>query len=288
MKIGIIGLDNSHALHYPRLIALAAQSMGEEITFPIASKAGSLNIPQSCERVDDIAIQVSQDTGCVLSEHIESVAESSDGLLILALDPQIKQAAVERTLPYGKPLFIDKYLAANTTQAKLLVQQARAQGTPLFSASALPFHPALLAFAQSGEPHKPHDIQMRGPLYKIAGLSPRLFYGFHYTGMAAALFHTDCRAIRVREHENGLSISGEWRDGGKLLVDARADDYGPFRLANEVAGIRAEIAGDNPTALYSGVAEAIASFFFNGPPSNAVEQAMRALAWLEGRPTPEE
>ncbi|MBT62016.1 MAG: hypothetical protein CML13_02240 [Puniceicoccaceae bacterium] len=280
MKIGIIGLDSTHALHFPCLLAQAAQRAGVEISYPLACQAHSPNLAISAQRVERITEQVVADYGCTLCEAPEELAQACDGLLILSFGLQVKQAMVDRVLPFGKALFIDKPLAPDSIAASKLIQQADHFGTPTFSASALPLHPNFIQFAAECQQHQSKKIHLSGPLAKVEGMSARLFYGVHYTEMAAALLEDDCLNLQVNESNSGLHISGECRNGRKLSIEARYDDNGPFRLVDQDNHTAYEIPSGSPGLLYSGLAAAIAAFFIHGKAPIPLKQVQRSLSWL--------
>ncbi|MCC3371594.1 hypothetical protein [Cohnella sp. REN36] len=129
-KIGFIDyfLDEWHAEKYPDWIKEAS---GGELQ--VAYAYGLIDAPNG--RTNAAWCEAH---GVELLDSIEAVVERSDCLVVLSPDhPEQHEALCQIPLRSGKPTYVDKTFAPDRETAIRLFELAAANGTPIFSTSAL-------------------------------------------------------------------------------------------------------------------------------------------------------
>ncbi len=135
-KIGIIDyyVDEWHSNTYFDILTKLNEQSSEKYCFKYAYAEletfnGSKPTAKWCE-----------EKGVENCQSIEEVCAKSDYLMILApSNPEKHLAYATKSLPYGKPTFIDKTFATSQAEARKIFQIAEKYGTKIFSSSALRF-----------------------------------------------------------------------------------------------------------------------------------------------------
>jgi len=164
-KIGFIDyyLDEYHALNYPKWLYEAA--------------GGELKVCYAYADIDSPAgrsnASVCEELGIELLSTIEEVVEKSDCLVVLSPDnPEHHERLSDLPLKSGKPTYVDKTFATDREMALRIIQNAKDNGTPFFSTSALRYAKEYAALEKKGI----EAISSRGPgvfeIYAIHQLEP--------------------------------------------------------------------------------------------------------------------
>lgn len=148
-KIGFIDhyIDEWHANHYPTMIRKSSYPEPFDVTLAWAEidPPGKLPLSEWCKG-----------HGVTPAESLEQVVEECDCLVVLSPEnPERHEALADLPLRSGKPVYIEKPIAATLAEARRLFEKAVAHKTPLMSSSALRFGSALanaLRDAVGGEP----------------------------------------------------------------------------------------------------------------------------------------
>src|SRR5690554_559412 len=140
-KVGIIGLDTSHSIAFTK--ELNGEDKKEQYrdfqvvaAYPYGSKVieSSYNrIPGYIEQVEGMGVEVVSSIAELLEKVDYVLLETNDGNLHLEQAYEVFKA--------GKPIFIDKPLAASVSQAIAITLLAKEYDAPFFSSSAVRFTP---------------------------------------------------------------------------------------------------------------------------------------------------
>jgi hypothetical protein len=143
MKIGFIDyyLDNWHFANYPKLIHDATE--------------GKMEVACVCAKIDRPGgkpnAQLSKELGIPLYETAEQVIEECDRLIVCApATPEVHKELCELPLASGKPTYVDKIFAPDTSTAEYIFTLAKKHNTPIFSSSALRFSRELEGVSAEG------------------------------------------------------------------------------------------------------------------------------------------
>lgn len=138
-KVGIIGLDTSHSLAFTKLLnaenpELLLDGYRVVAAYPYGSKDLAISkerIPKQVTEIQQFGVKISDSISQLLSEVDVVLLETNDGRLHLSQALEVIKA--------GKPLFIDKPLAASLKDGKAIFEAAKQYNVPVFSASSLRF-----------------------------------------------------------------------------------------------------------------------------------------------------
>ncbi len=137
MRIGIIGLDTSHATAFTRILNQTPPAAGlEGMNVVAAYPKGSPDIPTSVNRIPEYTEAVKK-MGVEIVDSIDQLLGKVDAVLLETNDgrPHLQQALP--VLRAGKPLFVDKPIAGSLPDAIAIFEAAERYATPVFSSSSL-------------------------------------------------------------------------------------------------------------------------------------------------------
>src|SRR6266566_10121913 len=140
IRVGIIGTDISHVIHFTRILNIAADPdhiAGARVV--AAYKGGSPDIVSSRTRVDGYADELKKVYGVEMAPDIPALCAKVDAILLESGDGRIHLAQAKPVIVAHKPVFIDKPLAATLEDAREIDRLAKAAGVPWFSSSGLRF-----------------------------------------------------------------------------------------------------------------------------------------------------
>lgn len=277
LKAGIIGCDTSHVIAFCRL--LNAPDAGTEfqgITIAYAYPGGSDDIESSRSRIDGFVDQLKRQ-GVEIVDSIGELADKADVIFLESVDgrkhwPQFREAAV------GKPVFIDKPLAASLVDALAIRDLAMSTGTPCFSSSGLRYSRQL------------SEIQTAIPRDQLLGVDvacpcqfephhPDLFwYGIHGVESIYTLMGPGCLEASRNESESAALVVGRWKDGRLATlrgVKAGKADYLCTAFGANKIETRRGFSGYEPL-----LAE-ICQFLATGKPPVPLDETIEILAFME-------
>ncbi len=213
IRLGIIGTDTSHAIAFTRAFN-GPEGEGHVAGAKVvaAYKGGSPDVESSYTRVDKFAAQLKDEWGVEFYDDIPTLCKNVDGILLESVDgrPHLEQA--RQVIEAGKPLFIDKPLAATLDDAREIARLAKEAGVPWFSSSSL-------RYSGVAEELKPHAKEATG----VATWGPGptephhyldfAWYGIHAVEMLYSLMGTGCVEVSRMSSENIDVAVGRWEDG---------------------------------------------------------------------------
>lgn len=212
VKVGIIGLDTSHALAFTKLLN-ATNPLPEHAGFRIvaAYPQGSKDIPSSTNRVPGYIEQV-KPQGVAIVGSIDELLKACDVVLLESNDGRVH---LEQALPVfkaGKRVFIDKPVAGSLPHAVALFEAAKKYGVPMFSSSSLRFT-AKTQEVRAGKFGKVVGVEVFSPCSLEATHPDFFWYGVHGVETLFTLMGTGCETV-VRVSTPGTDVAvGTWKDG---------------------------------------------------------------------------
>lgn len=261
LRIGLVGLDTSHALAFLGLFNEAEANehvSGGRIV--AAFKGGSPEIEASRLRVDEFAQQAADIYGVKLYDNIEKLTHDVDAIMILSVDGRQHLEQFRQTLAGRKPVFIDKPLAGSLRDAVEIVQLARNTQTPCFSSSSFRYLPdsplprlgtvgqITAAFSYGPAEREPHH--------------PDLFwYGIHSVEALYAALGSGCQQVVRTISDHADVVTGLWANGCVGTLQGNRDSYKGHGIT--VIGTKGIITGGERHS-YHPLAREIMQFFRTG------------------------
>lgn len=277
LRVGIIGLDTSHAIAFTNL--LNAKMPNPEFVgcrVVAAYPKGSPDIRSSVERVPKYTADV-ESKGVEIVESIDALLEKVDAVLLETNDGRPHLEQVIPCLKAGKPVFIDKPVAGSLSDAIAIYELAKKHKVPIFSASSLRYAPGAQAL-RNGKIGPILGCDAYSPC-SLEPTHPDLFwYGIHGVETLFTVMGPGCRSVaRTSTPDYELAV-GTWDDGR----------VGTFR------GIRKGKSGYGGTAFsakaiepvgpyggYEPLLVEIVKFFRTGQPPVSPEETLEIYTFME-------
>jgi len=281
-RIGIIGLDTSHSTTF------AAMFNGNDanpefadfrvtVAYPWGSKTiedGYSRVPMFTERIEAMGVRIVGSIDELLQEVDFVMLETQDGNLRL-----------EQALPVfkaGKPVFLDKPMAANLTGVCLLYELAAKYDVPLFSTSSFRYIAPVLE-ATSGKRGSVLGADCFGPCKEEPSHPSLYWYGMHAVEMLFTVMGTGCKTVtRIHTKETDLAV-GTWNDSrigtfrGMRVGEEHYYHFGGFAFC-EKGPVKLDSYADFG---YPGLMNEIVNFFRTGHIPVSPETTIEVYAFMD-------
>lgn len=277
LKVGIIGLDTSHAPAFTEVLNQGDQT-GElaGVRVVAAFPAGSPDMEISRTRLEGFTQEV-RALGVEIVESISALVERVDAVMLLSVDGRPHLAQVRPVMAAKKPVFVDKPVAASLADAVMLFQLVRDAGVPCFSSSALRFSPGFHQMRSDPEVGEVLGCDVHGPCH-LEPHHPHLFwYGIHGVEALVTIMGRGCQRVSCVHTAETELVTGVW-GGGRIGtfrgIRAGVNDYG-----GTVFGTR----GIRPTGGFAGyrpLVIEIARFLRTGRPPVDPAETLEIYALL--------
>jgi hypothetical protein len=244
IKIGIIGLDTSHAIAFTKF--LNGEDKKEEFKdFKIvaAYPYGSKTIKSSFDRIPGYIEQV-KGLGVEIVPSIADLLKKVDYVMLETNDGNLHLEQAYEVFKAGKPMFIDKPLGATLAQSIAIYQLARDYNVPIFSSSALRFVPQNQKL-RKGEYGKILGADCYSPATREKTHPDFGWYGIHGVETLFTIMGTGCVSVNRMSAEGTDVVVGLWGDGrigtfrgrrtgksiygGTAFTDKGAEPVGPYQ-----------------------------------------------------------
>lgn len=278
IRAGIIGLDTSHAVEFAKIFnnPKAAGDLGA-VEVVAAFPGGSPDIASSRDRVEGYT-KTMRGMNVEIVDSIPAMLAKVDVVLLESVDGRKHLEQAKPVFEAGKPVFIDKPLAASLKDAVQIAELGKKHNVPWFSASALRFGKTVQSVRQD-----PKIGPIRGAIaWSPCPLEPThgdlFWYGIHGVEELFTLMGPGCMAV-TRTHTDGADVvTGVWNDG-------RVGTFRGIRDGKETYG--GVVFGKNATVdaggfeSYEPLVQQIATFFRTKQPPVAPEETIEIMAFME-------
>ncbi len=272
MRIALIDhhLKNWHADTFLRLLQSgAASDLGD----------GQPEIVSAWEAEPTPATSDWRETnGIPRADSLEAAVEAADVVMALAPDNiDCHRAFCERVLPFGKPTFLDKFLAPNLGDAQAIVALAERWNTPLLCSSALRYAQELEELLTA----------VSGPVGEMfsRGMGQWGGYGIHSVSPVVRAMGGGARRLIDTGVPGASVVTLDYGDGRRANIETRACDNG-YEVFGWQLGVRdgsqyrvAQV--KRFEQFYINQLRAIVAFFASGVPDMRLDEALEIVAILE-------
>lgn len=286
IRVGLIGLDTSHAAAFTQLLNDPTRPdhvPGARIV--AAFKGGSPDVEASATRVDKFAEDLQTTWKIPLVASIEELLQRVDAVMLTSVDGRVHLQQARPVLAARKPLFVDKPFAASVRDAVELARLARVSGTPIFSSSSLRFTDDVVAIKADGRVADVRGAITWGPA-TLEPHHPDLFwYGIHAVEMLYTFMGAGCERV-TRTHTTGTDVVvGHWKDGRIGVVRGIRDGAAPYGQvvfgSKGVLSVPPGNASSTQRSSYHGLITAVIQFFQSGKPPVPIEETLEIMAFME-------
>jgi len=278
--VGLIGLDTSHAPAYARMLNDASDKnhlSGARIV--CAFPGGSPDVEASATRIEKFTKQVAS-YGVEIVPDIPTLLQKVDAVILTSVDGRVHLQQVRPVIAAGKPVFIDKPMAASLADVKEIFRLANEAGVPCFSASSLRFFPEL----QEALHDKSLGALTGCDAYSPAKLEPHhpdlMWYGVHGVEILFTAMGADCQSVSRTHTEGSDVVVGTWADGRiGLFRGARHDNIGYGATLFFEKGVR-HVEPDTKM-LYVHLLKEVLEFFKTGKAPVAQEETIAMFEFMQ-------
>lgn len=278
IRIGIIGLDTSHAIAFTKDFN-APKPIPELAGFRVvaAYPKGSPDIESSVSRVP-MYIKDVQGMGVEIVDSIEALLEKVD---VVLLETNDGRPHLEQVLPVfrkGKRVFIDKPIAGSLTDAVAIFEASRQYKVPVFSSSSLRYGKNSQA-VRAGKIGKVTSAETYSPC-SLEKTHPDLFwYGIHGVESLFTVMRTGCVSVqRTVSTASEDVVVGSWEGGRTGTFHGYREGKGGYGGTAEGTEGKMDV-GDY--GGYTPLVVEIAKFFRTGKPPVSEQETLEIYAFME-------
>ena len=277
LRLGIIGLDTSHAVAFTRLFNNPdADDHVPGARVVAAYPQGSRDIASSVSRVPGYTENL-RELGVEIVPSIADLLSRVDAVMLESNDGRVHLEQAKPVLAAHKPLFIDKPMAASLADSIAIFALARHHGTPVFSSSSLRYGVATQAVRGGAI-----GGILGCDIYSSDAVEPShpdfFWYGIHGCEALFTVMGTGCESVSRTGAADSDLVVGTWKDGRIGTFRAlRAGKQGYGGTAFGADQIRA--VGDSPG--YRPLVVEIVRFFQTGTPPVDADETLEIFAFME-------
>ncbi len=281
LRIGLIGLDTSHAPAFARLLNEPTNAdvlSGAHIV--AAFPGGSPDVEASHTRIERFTQQVSEEFGVEIVRDIPTLLGLVDAVILTSVDGRVHLEQATPVLKAGKPLFIDKPMAASLQEVREIFRLSDEYGTPCFSASSLRFLQPLQTALKDSTAGKIVGCAAYSPCKFEPHHPDLMWYGIHGIEMIFTVMGAGCtRVTRIHNKETDVVV-GVWQDG-------RIGSFRGIRKGKSAYGImlfgEKKIVDTRYTkgALYKNLLIEVLEFFRTGKSPVPRQETLEMFAFME-------
>ncbi len=283
IKVGIIGLDTSHVLAFtqtlnkgPKKAEDAPRVSGVRVV--AAYPQGSRDIESSVKRVPEYTQKV-RELGVEIVDSVEELVQKVDAVLLESNDGRVHWEQLQPVLKAGKPVFVDKPIAASLVDCIRILEAAKSANVPLFCSSSLRFGTATQQ-VRAGSIGKVREAETFSPV-NLEATHPDLFwYGVHGCESLFTVMGTGCERVKRYEDADGrVVVEGQWSGGGRGIF---RQENGKDRKG--YGGIAHGEKGDAAIGAYDGydvLLYAIVDMFRSRKAPVSMEETIELYAFME-------
>lgn len=280
VRVGYIGLDSSHCIAFTEL--LLRESPLSELTgvkIVAAYPGGSPDFPLSRDRVIGYTEKM-RTLEVEIVDSIELLFSKVDAVILGSVDGRQHLEQAEQVFQAGKPVFIDKPLAHNLSDAVKIQKLGQDYGTPWFSSSALRYQKVLKDLLASDILGEIVGCDSFGQTRSGTGHADLAWYGIHGIELLFTVMGRGCISVTRQQTDKSEQVTGLWTNG-------RIGTYRGIREETHQAGYGASIFGTKSLqqisvpADYESLVVEIAKFFKTGTPPVNAEATIEIFEFIE-------
>lgn len=276
IRLGIIGLDTSHSLAFAKSMnRTPADPKFQNCRIVAAYPHGSTTIESSASRIPGYIDEIKK-LDVEIVDSIEDLLSMVDGVLLETNDGQPRLEQAMQVIAAGKPMFMDKPVAASLSDVLAIYDAAEREGVPTFSTSSLRY----AAGVQEVRGGSIGEV-LGCDTYSPASLEPShpdlYWYGIHGVEMLFTCMGTGLESVSRTTSEDFDVVVGKWSDGR----------IGTFRgIRNGKSGYGGHAFGEQaveslgPHQGYDPMLVEIADFFRSGTAPVPAEETIELYAFM--------
>ncbi len=278
MRVGIIGCDTSHAIAFTELLNVKQDPDCAGFRVTVAHKWGSPDIFSSTNRYPKYISQL-EGMGVRMVPSIADLLKEVDAVLLETCDGRPHYSQALEVFKSGKPVFIDKPVAASLADTVRIVDAGRKLGAKWFCSSSLRYVKNAQA-ARNGELGAIRGADCWTPNQFEPTQSEFYWYAIHGAEPLFTIMGLGCKEVRCTGNELEDVAVGTWADGRLGVMRAlsykkKGAAYGGIIFRNGSPVDMGTYEGYKPLLVQ------ILKFFKTGVVPVSPEETLEIYAFLE-------
>ncbi|MDD3061303.1 MAG: Gfo/Idh/MocA family oxidoreductase [Massilibacteroides sp.] len=277
-RVGIIGLDTSHSPAFIKMLN-SEQKKTEFNGFRVvaAYPYGSKAIKSSYERIPSY-MEEAEKYGVEITNSIEELLTKVDFVMLETNDGNLHLEQACKVFKSGKPVFIDKPVAANLSETLAVFMLAEKYNVPMFSSSSLRYNPETQKI-RNGSYGKVLGADCYSPAPSEPSHADFSWYGIHGVETLYTVMGTGCQAVSRVACDSTDVVTGLWSEN-------KIGTFRGLRFANQGYGGTAFCENGKvvPVGGYPGyevLLDEIIRFFRTRKVPVAPEETIEIFAFME-------
>ena len=212
IRLGMIGLDTSHCIAFTKV--LNDEDAKPDVTgcrVVCAYPHGSKDIESSASRIPKYTDEMKA-LGVEITESVDSLLDQVDAVLLETNDGRLHLEQFLQCAKAGKPVFIDKPVAADLTDVLAIYKIAAQHKVPMFSSSSLRFSTGVQQ-VRNGAVGKVVGCDSYSPCSLEPTHSDLFWYGIHGVEILYTAMGTGCESVTRASTSGADVVTGVWKDG---------------------------------------------------------------------------
>ncbi|HET6453076.1 MAG TPA: Gfo/Idh/MocA family oxidoreductase [Armatimonadota bacterium] len=277
IRVALIGLDTSHTIEFTRRMQAPDVKPDQKVEGIKAVTCLRFSTPfQSEEGLNQRQAQL-EAWGVKVTRDFDEAVAGCDALMLEINDGAYHLEYFKKSMDLGKPIFLDKPLADNIQNGKIIYDLAKNKKLRVFSASSLRFVPQLIE-ACNAVP-EPAFATMYGPLGKAPAGSSIVWYGVHAFEMLERAIGRGAVSVFAVRDKAGAMANVEYKDARRGLVELSEGSWlygGNLRTKDKSVPFVV-----NMSRAYSDLLTEIAKFFKGGKPPVSMDDTLEIMGMLD-------
>jgi len=213
LRIGIIGLDTSHAIAFTKELNrdqasdVALQNLRVVAAYP----HGSADIESSASRIPTYTADI-QELGVQVVDSIDQLLRQVDCVLLETNDGRLHLEQALEVFRAGKPVFIDKPTGSNLAEVIAIFKAAEHFGVPMFSSSSLRYSDGAQAI-RAGKLGRVLGCDSYSPCSLEKTHVDLYWYGIHGVESLYTCMGAGCQSVTHTSTDDFELAVGQWADG---------------------------------------------------------------------------
>ena len=283
VKVGIIGLDTSHALAFTEMMNVKRIPDAAGFRVVAAYQWGSRDIVSSTNRYPAYLPKM-RAMGVEIVPSIKELLDKVDVVCLETNDGREHFKQAEEVFASGKRVFIDKPLAHNLADALKIYEAGEKHKAQYFSSSALRFTPVAMA-CRAGEygPIAGAALMAPSPLEKQGTHNFYTWYGIHGFEMLVAVMGKGVEKVSCFRNDSEDVVNAVWKDGrmGELRLARNRWLYAGYILPAKPRDKKNPLVMFDGYSGYQALLREIIRFFETGKAPVAPEETLEIMAFME-------
>lgn len=222
LKIGLVGLESSHADAYSILL-----NLDDRPREPGLEDARMTHLwhwdPEGGARTQELQERFGIEEVC---REREEMIGQVDAVMVLTRNGAVHREQAMPFLEAGVPIYVDKPFAHSMEDARAMVNAARRHGTPLMSCSSLRYSANLASLVET----MPTQVgQIRSAL--STGPGELFFYGIHAAEVLHIVMGPGVDWVWAARDESNDLVTVKWPDGRKGVINLNRNGTSAFHIA---------------------------------------------------------